>query len=190
MAGLRCALTTEGEIALTAATAKTILQVVAAANHRVSLCGFSVSFDGVTAANEPVNVELLVQSTAGTMSAATPVRDGDPGSETLQTTAQKNATVEPTAGNILRRWLFHPQGGGMERSFGYDERITIPGGTRLGLRCTAPQAVNVVGHMLFEEYSQWAGSKILQTAFPPGLAFLRKAPPRLVPRRYGRMAGS
>jgi hypothetical protein len=150
MAGIRIATTTEGEIALVAATAKTILQLVAPANQRLLLVGLGISFDGTTSTDEPVTVELVKQSDAGTSSAATPVRDGDPGSETIQTTARKNATAEPTSTDVLRRYQIHPQGGGHERVFDADA-IPIPGGTRLGLRCTAPQAVNATAFMVSEE---------------------------------------
>lgn len=149
MARIRAAVTTEGEIALAAATAKTILQLVAPTNQRLAVRGVSVSFDGVSSTAEPVQVDILRQTTAGTMSAATPVRE-DVGSETLQATAQKTATVEPTAGDILRRYEVHPQAGA-EFRFGYDEEILLAGGTRLGVRVTAPAIVNVVGHISYEE---------------------------------------
>jgi hypothetical protein len=151
MAGIKVVATTEGEIALTAATAKTILQIVAPTNQRLLMKSFAISFDGTSSSAEPVNVELCVQSSAGTSSAGTPVKDGDPGSETLQSTSRITITAEPTTGNILRRYLFHPQGGGIERVFSFDEAIAIPGGTRLGLRCTAPANVNAVAHMTYEE---------------------------------------
>lgn len=149
MARLRISVTTEAELALTAATAKTILQWVAPANQRVACTGFAVSFDGTSSTAEPVQVELVRQTDAGTSSAATPVRDGV-GSETIQTTARKNATVEPTTTDVLRRYNVHPQTG-FERAFGPDEEILIAGGGRLGLRCTAPAGVNVTGHILAEE---------------------------------------
>lgn len=150
MAGLRVVATTEGEIALVAATAKTILQMVAPTNQRLLLKGFSVSFDGISSTEAPVQVELLKQTTAGTSVAGTPVKDGDPGSETIQTTSRITITVEPTASDVLRRYEVHPQGGGIERAFDLDS-IPIPGGTRLGLRCTAPSAVNCTGFMVVEE---------------------------------------
>ena len=149
MARLRTVVTTEGEIALSAAAAKTILQIVAPANQRIAVRGFSVSFDGVSSSAEPVQVDILKQTTAGTMTAATPVKEV-PGGETVQMTAQKNATAEPTAGDILRRYEVHPQTG-FERPFAFDEEIVLAGGDRLGLRCTAPAAVNVLGHFACEE---------------------------------------
>lgn len=149
MARLRSTVTSEGEIA-TGTAAKTLLQLVAASNHRIALLGFSISFDGVASDAAPIQVDILRQTTAGTMSSATPVKE-DPGcDETIQTTAQKNATAEPTAGDVLRRYQVHPQVG-IEIKFGADEEIIIPGGGRLGLRVTAAATVNALGHMTFEE---------------------------------------
>lgn len=151
MAGIKVALTTEAAVALSAATPKTVLQAVAPTNQRLLLKGFSVSFDGVTSTAVPGLVEIVKQSTAGTSTAGTPVRDGDPGSETIQTTSRKNCTVEPTSTDVLRRYDVHPQGGGIERVFGLDDHIPIPGGTRLGIRCTFAAGVNCDAHMVVEE---------------------------------------
>lgn len=150
MARLRTVVTTEGDIALAAATPKTVLQIVAPANQRIAVRGFSVNFDGTASTAEPVTVEVLRQTTAGTMTAATPAKEGDPGSETIQMTAQKDATAEPTAGEILRRYTIHPQSSG-EWRLGYDEEIHVGGGTRLGIRLTAPAAVNATAHFACEE---------------------------------------
>ncbi len=115
----------------------------------MALRGFSVSFDGILGTAEPVQVEILRQTDAGTMSAATEVVD-IPQSEAIQVVALKTATVEPTPGDILRRYDIHPQTG-FERSYAFDEEIIIGGGGRIGLRCTAPAAVNVTGFMAWEE---------------------------------------
>lgn len=149
MARVRVAVTSEGEIAAAVGAAKTILQVVAPANHIVAVKGVSVSFDGTSASAEPVQVDLLRQTTAGTMSSATPVEETTTGT-TVQTTAQKNATVEPTAGNVLRRWEVHPQSGLIEK-FTIEDELLIAGGGRLGLRVTAPAAVNVLAQISVEE---------------------------------------
>jgi hypothetical protein len=149
MAGIRVAATT-AEVALTAATARTVLQVVAAANHRVLVEQISVSFDGISPTAEPVIVELLRQTTAGTMSALTPVKLSDAGSETIQTTAQHSATAEPTAGDVLWRVEIHPQTG-IEKLFPLGQEMIVAGGGRLGVRCTAPAAVNVVAGLVVNE---------------------------------------
>jgi hypothetical protein len=83
------------------------------------------------------------------MSAATPVEESAFG-VTLQTTAQKNATAEPTAGNVLRRWEVHPQGGWAEK-FTIEDELILGSAARLGIECTAPANVNCQAHFSFEE---------------------------------------
>ena len=59
--------------ALTAATAKTIVNVIPSANRIATIVEFGVSFDGVTASAVPVLVELVSssQGTSGTSTAGT-----------------------------------------------------------------------------------------------------------------------
>lgn len=149
MARVRLAATTQGEIAAAVGAAKTVLQIVAAANHPIAVKGYSVSFDGTSASAEPVQVDVLRQTTAGTMSAGTPVEETNTGT-TLQTTSQINATVEPTAGAVLRRYEVHPQSGVLEK-FTIEDEIMVGGGGRLGIRVTAPAAVNVLASISVEE---------------------------------------
>jgi hypothetical protein len=149
MARVRAVATTEGEIALSAATAKTVLQLVAAANHLVAVKGFSISFDGTSSSAEPVQVDILRQTTAGTSSAGTPVEETVTG-VTLQTTSRITITAEPTAGAVLRRYEVHPQAGLLEK-FTFEDEIIIGAAGRLGIRCTAPATVNCLAHMAFEE---------------------------------------
>lgn len=139
-----------GEVALAAATAKTVLKIVAPANHRVAILGWGVSFDGISPTAEPVVVRLLRQTTAGTFTSLTPVKaDGSLG-ETVQTTAGHTATVEPTAGNILKRVNVHPQSG-YEEVVPLGQEFVLAGGEQVGIECTAPAAVNVIPYIKFEE---------------------------------------
>jgi len=148
MAGLICvALTTE--VALAAATAKTIIQIIAPANHRLKIKRWGVFFDGISGTEEPVQVRLLRQTDAGTVSALTPVSQVV-ATETVQTTAGHTATVEPTAGDILDMAEVHPQSG-YEVIIPFDMPIEIPGGGRVGIECTAPAIVNVRAKIIFEE---------------------------------------
>jgi hypothetical protein len=138
------------EIALTAATAKTVIQITAAANHRVAVLGWGVFFDGTSVTAEPVQVRLLRQTTAGTMTSLTPVAlDGDV-ALTLQTTAQHTATAEPTAGNVLDVIECHPQQG-YEIKYPLGQEPILSGSGRVGIECTAPAGVNVRAKILFEE---------------------------------------
>ena len=138
------------EIALTAATAKTVVQLVAAANHRVKILGWGVFFDGTSTTAEPVQVRLLRQTTAGTMSALTPTKRDDSIADTLLTTAQHTATAEPTAGDLLEAIEVHPQQG-YQVLYPLGVEPIIGGGDRVGIECTAPAGVNVRATVLFEE---------------------------------------
>ena len=138
------------EIALTAATAKTVVQLVAAANHRVKILGWGVFFDGTSTTAEPVQVRLLRQTTAGTMSALTPTKRDDSIADTLLTTAQHTATAEPTAGDLLEAIEVHPQQG-YQVLYPLGVEPIVGGGDRVGIECTAPGGVNVRATVLFEE---------------------------------------
>jgi hypothetical protein len=153
MARLTFTVGTDGEIALASATATTVLQVLAPTNQRVAVLGFHVGFDGTNPTAEPVQVEILRQTSAGAGRASvTPSKDDDSLPETVQTTATKwqAAATEPTAGEILREYEVHPQAS-YERAFGIDEEIRIKGGGRIGLRLTAPSGVNCRARLSLEE---------------------------------------
>lgn len=138
------------EIALTAATAKTVLQLVAAANHRVKLLSWGIFFDGTSTTGEPVQVRLLRQTTAGTATALTPTKRDDSIADTLLTTAQHTATAEPTAGDLLEAIECHPQQG-YQAFYPMGAEVIIGGGDRVGLEVTAPATVNCRAMFLFEE---------------------------------------
>lgn len=130
-------------VALAAATAKTVLQITAPATIRARLRELTIGLDGVTAANPPGLVELLTQSTAGTMSATTPA-PVDPAAPASLVTASFNATVEPTPGTVVRRWRVTPVGGLFVLPFPFDsEQLVLPASGRLGIRCTFSAIVNV-----------------------------------------------
>lgn len=136
--------------ALAAATAETVLQLVAAANHRIKLLGFSASFDGASTTAVPVLVELVRQSTAGTSSANTPTKRDDSIADSLLTTARQQFTVEPTTGDIMEEYLCHPQQG-LVILYPLGVEPICGGGDRIGIRVTAPAVVNCRVTMIFEE---------------------------------------
>lgn len=134
-----------GQVACTAATAKTVLQIVAASNHRVTNLFFLVSLEGTSATDAPAQIRILKQTTAGTSSALTLVKDCDTDDETLQTTAIHTATVEPTASDVKVTEFVHPQ---TARQFG---PFRIPGGQRMGVEVTVSANVDVVARAWGEE---------------------------------------
>lgn len=150
MAGL-VAIAQTAEVALSAATLKDVLRIKAAANHRVKVLGWGVSFDGISGTEAPVQVELLRYSTDGTYSALTPKKLDDDIAETVQTAAGHTATsTPPTPGDVLDAMEVHPQSG-YEVVFPPGQEVWVRGGERLGIACTAPSAVNVRAKIKFEE---------------------------------------
>ena len=138
------------EVALAAATAKTVIQIVAPSNHRVKILRWGVFFDGVSGTGEPVQIALHRQSTEGTSSALTPYKLDDSLAESLQTAGRHTATAEPTTGDLIDAIEVHPQSG-YEMVFPLGQEIIVGGGDRVGIICTAPAIVNVRAKIVFEE---------------------------------------
>ncbi len=134
----------------TGTSAKTLVQVLAAANHRLAVQEISIAFKGPSTTASPVLVRILRQSTAGTMSALTPVKGNDSDDETLQVTAQHTATSEPTPGDVLMVEEVHPQTGYTWQA-PYGEHIPVKGGSRLGVEVTAGASISAVARIVGEE---------------------------------------
>jgi hypothetical protein len=133
------------DVALAAATAKTVLGVKSGAAFGLDLQKISVTFDGVTSTAEPVLVELCYSTWAtnspGTNSTSETevqvygrvIADG--------TTAASNWTAEPTALTVLDEFLIHPQTGLKEYiPLGFTPDCAVDHG--FVIRCTAPAIVN------------------------------------------------
>ena len=130
---------------------RTVLQLLAPANHRLRLLEAGISFHGIVNTNEPITVDLIRQTTAGSGGTGlTPVKLDDSLSETLQTTALHTITTEPTAGDVLMTWAVHPQTG-LIYQVPQGQEIKIGGGDRLGLRVLAGASVNCDAYLKFEE---------------------------------------
>jgi len=153
MARNRFSLTTSAEVALVAATVKTVLQLVSATNVRLAVSEVTISFDGISNTAEPVSVQVLRQTTAGTGgSARNPLKLDDDIATALQATGLENiVTTEPTASDILATLEVHPQAGVIYQLPIPDGEIVIGSADRLGLRATAPAAVNCLASMRGEE---------------------------------------
>lgn len=143
--------TTEGEEALGAATAETILQLRGVAAVKAKVIEWGVAFDGVSATAEPVRIRVLRQTSTGTATAATEV-PWDPDNPTANVISFHSFTAEPTAGSVLVDTEVHPQSGIIVQ-YPLGREITIDNATtsKLGIECTAPAAVNVVGYIVWEE---------------------------------------
>jgi hypothetical protein len=137
------AVTTPADVALAAATAKTVLGMRAPASFGMNLRKFYIGFNGVTASAVPVLVELCTWSstTTGTSTAATAVQIGGrvitPG-----TTGGYNFTVEPTTLVVVKTYLITPNGGLVIEEFGDDGPPDNDVSAGFAIRCTAPAIVS------------------------------------------------
>lgn len=156
MAGLIFVAQTTEE-ALAAATALSVLQVIAPANQRVKILGWGVAFDGETQAAAPVEVRLVGGTTAGTFTniLGAPDANGsktaiDGSTELIQSVAKEPATAEPTVARVFDATEVHPQG-----SYGFrfpeGQEPVVVGGDFVAIECTAPAIVNVRAKLICEE---------------------------------------
>ncbi len=125
---------------LTTANIETVLQLVAATNHRVKILGWGISFNGLVVTEEPIKVILKRSSTAGTSVAGTVVQVDDSIAESLQTASRITFTVEPTVGDELETKFVHPQGW-FEKIYPEGKEIIVGGGDRIGLETTTVAGV-------------------------------------------------
>jgi len=151
MARNRFSQTTSVEVALVAATAKTVLQIVAPAAQRDAISEATISFDGISNTAEPVVVRVVRQTTAGTSTARAPLRLDDDIATALASTGGENFSAEPTDTDILATMEVHPQAGVIYQVPIPDGEFVIGAGDRLGIKATAPAAVNCLASFRGEE---------------------------------------
>lgn len=147
MAGVKASFTT-AEIALSAATLMTIVKVVPASNHPAKLKSWSVAFDGTSSTAEPVVCSLQFLAAAGTFSSLTGVQTAGP-SVTVQAAGGHTCTSEPAKGGLIDRQNVHPQSS-YSYTFPFGEEPDLTG-NGVGIVCTAPAGVNVIGCLRIEE---------------------------------------
>ena len=147
---------TSGEVTLAAATAKTTLQLKAAANQRVlvsaiSLLGKAAAGGTDTPVKARITRSTTAFGTAGTGANAAVVSKNDPSdSEAIQTTAGGNFTAEPTSADAGIWYEFNPQSG-LVIQFAPGKEWKIPGGQSLQIELTSVATPTIVTDMDFEE---------------------------------------
>ncbi len=149
MARLRFTLCSTAEVALTTSL-KTVAHLRAAANTRVAIRGFGVSFDGVSSTAGGAEVILAIQSSSGTFSNGSLSKEVRGSTEALSSTGSVNFTAEPTVTDYLRTYNINPMTG-YERAFAQDEEIELSGGVGLGIMVRASSAVNCFPFINAEE---------------------------------------
>lgn len=144
---------TGGAVALSAATAKSILGAKAHANSGLQLSAARIGFDGVTASAVPVLVELCYctfgANPPGTNSTSVTPAQKSGRVLTAGFTAGKTWTTEPTTITVLDEWLLTPNGGLVLLDLPLGTEYDTALGEGLLIRCTAPATVNVRATMDF-----------------------------------------
>lgn len=136
----------------TGTATKTLVQIAAATGRTVRPTQIEITLDGTSPTADPIEFQLLRQTTAGTSTSLTLRHMNGLQSETIDSTAGENFTVEPTAGDILRRWFLHPQGGALIYTVPEPNEWTTGAAGRLGIRAITPGAtVNALINIEFEE---------------------------------------
>lgn len=134
-------------------TAATKLAIINGSAAVVTLTEFGISFDGVTAGNEPVLIELCLstEAGAGTSTDLAPVQIYGP-TRTAACDAKKDYTsTQPTVLTAVKEWLVHPQAGLVIKEPLGRELQQITASDAIHLRVTAPNTVNCRAYMCWEE---------------------------------------
>jgi hypothetical protein len=147
---------TEGEVALTAATAKTVIGVKAHANSGLDLICVRIHAlaSGTTAPGfEPIAVEVMYSTWAtnspGTASTSTTPRQAYGRVLTAGFTSGKTWTTEPTTLTPIDEFMVHPQTGWVEwKPYGNTPDSALAEG--FVVRCTSDNAVSVRASLLVE----------------------------------------
>lgn len=146
MAAVGYSCTTEGPVALSAATAKSVIGAKAHANSGLQLKSFDIAFDGVTASAVPVLVEVCYSTFAtnspGTASTSTTVRQGYGRVLTAGFTSGTNWTTEPTVLTTIKSILVAPDKGLYSYQFPLGQEPDTALAEGFVLRVTAPATVN------------------------------------------------
>lgn len=142
----------EGAVALSAATAKSVVGVKAHANSGLLVAALRVSFADVNAAEVPVLIELgyctWATNSPGTNSTSTTPRQRLGRVLTAGFTSGKTWTAEPTAITVIDDWLLTPNGGTviLDNPLGTEPESALAEG--FVIRCTAPSATDVRASLL------------------------------------------
>jgi len=146
---------TEADVSLTAATAKTILGVNAPAQFGVDLRGLEISFDGVTTTDKPVLVEVCACTFAtnapGTASTSNTIQQIYGRAITAGFVGAYNWTTEPTVIAVLKTLRLTPNGGTYDYDWPLGETLDNDVSKGFAIRCTAPTStVNARASVRFE----------------------------------------
>jgi hypothetical protein len=138
--------TTGSAVALSAATAKSVIGVKAHANSLFLLKQVRYGFDGVTSSAVPTLIELCYATFAtnapGTNSTSVTALQNSGRVTAAGFTMGKNWTTEPTVLSVLEDTMLTPNSGVLWYDFPLGDEYDCALGEGFVLRMTAPAAVN------------------------------------------------
>ncbi len=146
--------------ALTAATAKTILELPTIANMEAEICEFIIGCDASTAGNLKIEFGKFTTTGTGTAVAAADIQlmsSGDPGLDAQSTAVKIKDTVEPTgftnvaATNALYPSLLVPLPMYVPFQWPLQEGFVIPESTNFAIRLTSSISANTAGWVAWKE---------------------------------------
>lgn len=137
-------------VAVSAATAKTVVGILGSAADTIALKRIRVSFASVTATDVPALVEVGIITAAGTSTAFTPVQVAG---STLASSAAAgyNHTVEPTYNRVFESTHVPVNNGFAEWWYPLGEEPQCDPSQGLAIRVTSPQAQSVLASILYSE---------------------------------------
>lgn len=143
-------------VALTAAVAKTVVGVKAAANVCLKVLEAAVSADGATSSNAPLimdnNRSTFATNAPGVSSTALTPGKRDPGrAEVIQATAAHTWTTEPTVLTAQHSKDVGQFNGLYHYINPFSSPIIVVGGQGFALTLTSPNNVTATGHVTCEE---------------------------------------
>ena len=146
--------TTQADVALAAATAKSVIGVSAPATFGIDLTKYRIGFTGTTAGAVPGLVELCAATFAtnapGTNSTSATVQQDYGRPITAGFTAAYNWTTEPTVLTVLESWPVTPTGGLVIYDYPLGTSPDNAVSTGFVIRCTFAAIVNLRATLHFE----------------------------------------
>lgn len=134
-----------GSVGMAAGVAKTVLNIIAPAQFGIVLCGFEISFDGVTASAVPALVEvgLSTQAGAGTPAGSPPTPLQARGQVIAHgCTIAHNYSSEPTVIASVYDWWLDPNKGLFDRLWPLGRELEQGPSKGIVCRVNAPAVVN------------------------------------------------
>lgn len=124
-----------GSGALSAATAKTLIEISTPSTQTDRIVDITVGCDSTSAGNLKVE---LIDATSGTGTAYTPKKvNGDAQNRAANTTAKVLDSVEPSSVTVLKTWMFPLPLGGFEIQLPLGREHYVPVSKMYGIRLTS-----------------------------------------------------